>query len=345
LYEKKIALIGALLIVISPIQYTAYVFILWKNMWAIVLMLTAFIFIKKELFIETFITEILLALSHKTTAIIYTAVLGLMLISNWRRFKEFIFHIIVTILCFTLVNPSINSSIRFPPIGVFIELDRYILLSLPIIILALYGVFIFIKNKKLPGLWGFIIISLIFPIFRLPFYQRILIFTDISMIMLAAYGLNNLADKINYQKDFVKSITIFIILCIFFGTLVGNLYSQIITNKPIISSENLIKIESETRNLPENITVLTSTDEAPWMEGWSHVHIAAPGMLHDNHNLDEWVSFWSSTSSSDKINFLSKLPQPLYIVTSKNITDLIGKLPDCIILLSNNIFFNNCKKI
>jgi hypothetical protein len=94
--------------------------------------------------------------------------------------------------------------------------------------------------------------------------------------------------------------------------------------------------------VPEDAVILTTNAEAPWYQGWTLSHIAAPGMLYDNHDYPAWVHFWESTSTPEQIAFINSFPQPLYVSTTKELSGLINTPPPCLTALYPWLLRNDC---
>ena len=89
---QKIALAAAALLVISPIQYTAYWFMLYKNLFGLIFFFLVFIFLKKKWFWPALASALIIPLSHQTTTILFLGILlgyvSLTLLFKKRFLKE-----------------------------------------------------------------------------------------------------------------------------------------------------------------------------------------------------------------------------------------------------------------
>lgn len=344
---KRAALIGGLLLALSPIGYTAFWYMLYKNAFALCLMLLAFIAYERRAFWPHIALDIAIAVSHKTSAIIYLITLGVLMILDRSRWKEVIVHGVLTGACMAILFLNLFTSTKAlgsGAVAVFIEWGDYITYSIPLIIASL-GTMIHRKNIKIPRtLLALTVASFAFPVFSLPFYQRIFVFTDVALIALAAYGIDYFISKISFgQEKAWVPYGYFVVVCLIIGLHLGNLKSQMSALRPLETDSNLQQISAIGALVPDNAILLTTNNEAPWYEGWTEAHIAAPGMLRDTHNFSAWVTLWSSTSTPEQTAFLNTFPKPLYISTLGNFAELIGIPPKCVTKVAANLLRNDCR--
>ncbi len=325
------AYIGALLLLISPIQYNTYWYMLWKNALAINLLFLAWICIEKKSLWGVAALDILIAWSHKTTALLYGTSLGLLALSSSKRLI-FLMHAGITALALTLVAfPALHTATKDAPVAVFLEWPEYLRLSFPLLLLVL-SVLPTFRHAKIPThLLVFSVVAFAFPLLRLPFYQRVFVFTDVVLCALAAYATTHiLATLLQQQTRIIKKALYAGVLCVALGSSLGGLWNQTTQLQPHTKDETLAPIEAFGADISPEATILTSTSEAPWFEGWTHAHVAAPGMLRDIHNFPEWEAFWSATSTQSRINFLNEYPKPLYISTEEDYDYLEKHMPHCV---------------
>ena len=320
------AFLSAFLIVLSPIQYNAFSYMFWKNAWALCLLAIAFISVERRYAVALILCDLAIALSHKTTAIIYIATLLVLAVFDGGRQRMALTNVGITGALLALVNFSVlGTALSAPPVAIFIDWHIFLVLSCPFALFIAAGWRSFLDRPRIPTvLLAFLVASLLFPIFQSPFYERIFVFCDIALAVFAGYALNHVLSNFDLNSLDIRFFVSFAALCISVGLLFGVLLDQIRAFAPLISKNSIASIEQLTAQIPPDATILTTSDEAPWFEGWTEAHIAAPGMLRDNHNLDEWIGFWTATSSAQKIAFLNGLPRPLYIATLGNFDDILG---------------------
>lgn len=344
--NKKIALIALTLLVFSPIQYTGYWFMLYKNFFGLIFFFLFFLFLKKKRFLLSLLSALIVPLSHQTTTILLLTTLGFYILITLLFKKRFLISelIILTLVLFTYLylHPNVQQKFDAPPVGVFIEKIYFIIIALPLIVLTIIGFPKFLnilKQNLLPAAFGGI--SIIFPLLSLPYYQRIFLFTNYWLIFGAAVGTYNLLKfhTLN-KKKYYKPIIIVAVLLIFH---VSFLIYQIFKLKPLINQEHIIEINKLKESIPTNASILTSTRLTPWVQGWTTAKVYAPGILKDKHPSWEWQSYWEG-SSKEKISFLSTFPKPVYIFIDESQNNLfIPKIP-CVKKITKMLYVNKCEE-
>lgn len=343
--QKQGAFIAGLLLVGSSVAYSGYWYFLLKNALALDLMLLAFIAIERRWLSAWFALDIALVLTHKTSAIIYILTLIVLFIFSRSRRKEFALHIAVAGALFAFINaPTVHELSVVMPSAVFLDWKTYLVLSLPFILAIAVAGKAFLQYKIPSTLLALAGVSLLFPLFRLPFYERIFIFSDVALAGLAGYGIHSILSSLKSAWGTKQALIPLSILALITGLFFGNLWNQVTSTPPLTSNEQISRIEEIGKAVPKEATILTTSDEAPWFEGWTNAHIAAPGMLNDNHNLEAWTELWSQESTEEKIKFLDDFQKPLYISTFYTLEDLIGMPPDCVHEVSKNLWFVACEK-
>lgn len=344
--QRRGAFIAGILLVCSSLAYTGYWYFLFKNALALDLILLAFIAIERKWFPVWIALDLAIVLTHKTSAIIYLLTLATLFIVSPTQRKHYLTHLAITGFLFILINaPTVRELGTVLPSAVFVDWKTFSLLSLPLFIVIVLGLRAF-RHYTIPKtLLAFSAVTLLFPIFKLPFYERIFLFADVALVALAAYGINFSLTYRASEKSVRHRLFVFLILSLAGGLYMGNLWREVTTTSPLVSDTDIEVIETIGGLVPSDATILTTSDEAPWFEGWTRSHIAAPGMLNDNHNLEEWTTFWNSTSTTERIKFLNDFDTPLYISTLGDETNLAGTLPECAQEVLPHLWYVACEKI
>jgi hypothetical protein len=337
------ALFAGLLLILSPVQYEAFWEILWKNAFALPALFLTFIAIEREKLWWVLALDIVLALSHKTTAILYIATLILLFIVWEKRRKEMALHTLLTAVFVTVAAlPALHTATLAVPVGIFLNWEDYFRFSAPFLFLIAFGGEAF-RERKIPAtLLAFTCVGFAFPIFHLPFYERIFLYTDIGLVAFAAYGADWLYQKIDgtFRAPSIVAVTA---LCIALGLFVGYEKNEINNRPPFFSASDIAHIEAIGKEVPPEALLLTNAAEAPWFEGWTHAHIAAPGMLRDTHNFDAWNTFWYATSTAERSAFLASFGPDLYIAALDNLDALTGPPPPCVKAVVPGLWKSECR--
>lgn len=369
-WNTRAGLFAVLLFSISPIQYTAYWFMLYKNAFALPLMLAAFLLLEKRSRLAIPL-GILIASSHHTTGIIFLLTAGVYALLNRENRNVILQTFTGTFITFLSLHYSSISDYVNSPMAVFMHKKEYLLWSSPLLILAWFGIQKFARTHSRSVIIAFFIVTAAFPLFSLPFYERIFIFTDIAMIMAAAVGCQTLYQKIipSLSRDYFRLYSLFtnptlkrqsIVakiknekektthygLILASGMLIGLIalvtYSRIGNLRPLVSSEDLHELNNIARNVPPDATILTSTALAPWVHGWSLNKIVAPGLLHDTRTAQEWALFWTGGADAKK-KFLHSFPKPLYIFAHPDQQETLVKgIQECLSKKTQFLFLYAC---
>lgn len=316
--NTKTAFFAAILFTISSVQYFGYWCMLYKNGYAfLLLIITALLIDKKSNWM--YLGVVLLSLTHQTTSIIFLLSLGIyFLIQKENRRQTFLMLTLGGSLFFLLQAPNIGSHIATFPVASFLSWKQYLLFGLPIILLAFFGLQDFFKKMHGSFYLAFGIVVLLYPLFHLPFFQRILLYTDLALIVVASYGIVYLFENKfriwNIEQSELGKILAISLLA--FASIF--LVHKMVTLFPIVTENEIIQLEQIDSLVSKESYVLTKMSLAPWVEGFSHTHVISPGLLHDNHNNEQWNQFWNETDVNKKIIFLNSFPKPLYMFLPVN---------------------------
>lgn len=344
--NKNIALVALALLILSPVQYLGYWFMLYKNFFGLIFFFLAFIFIKKKWFWPALLCALVVPLSHQTTTILLLGILGGYILLTLLFQKKFLIPelIILALTFFTYLylHPHVQQKIDAPPVGIFIEKLDFLLMTLPLILLTLAGLPKFFKvlkeNYLLIALGG---VSIIFPLLSLPYYQRIFLFTNYWLILGAAIGLHAL---VNFHSEHGRRYCQLILMAVVILLIshVGLLIHQITRFDPLITPDITAEIIGLQKIVPENASILTSVRLTPWVQGWTTAKVYAPGILKDQHPSWEWQAYWSG-SVNERVSFLSTFPKPVYIFIDHSQSDLFVPKSSCIQKITQMLYLDNCQ--
>ncbi|MEK7560403.1 MAG: DUF2079 domain-containing protein [Patescibacteria group bacterium] len=340
-WGAKTALWAALLLIVSPIQYTAYWFVLFKNAFALPLMLLAFFALEKGSR-WAILLGVLLAFSHHTTSIIFLAAILIYAVLRRERRRLALLTAAVAIPAFLYLHyPAIPDYVN-APVAVFVQWKEYLLLSLPLFILASFGIKDAVRNASRSTVAAFFIVSAAFPLLGLPFYQRIFIFTDIALIIPAAVGLVKIAEALKSRDRSPIKIAAALIAILSLAWFAANTESRIYHLRPLVSTKEIEELKYMASNIPADNAILTSTPLAPWVHGWTRVRVIAPGLLGDTHSAQEWISFTHGPAGA-KIDFLKNFPRPLYIFLGpRENEEFLSDIKNCVDQKSDYLFRYTC---
>ena len=312
-HNKTAGLFALLLYSLSLVQTESYLMFLYKNAFALPFLILGLKFFNEKKWQLFFLSSLIILLSHRTTAIIYFLTLGLYW--TWLLLKQKKYTLLVisysllvisSLSCFFFLNlKSIilnlvehnNYNVRT---GLFFGDENILKHIWPLLPLTITGLVISIKRKTNTLVLFLTGLCLVWIIFHLPFYRRIWLYFDLSLIMLSSYFLSEL----NYSKKYLKLALGIIIIFFAFR------FSQFTWAKdPLISKQEI----KELKNLDaKNIFILAvSANDAPWLLAFTNGYrLGAPGLLEDPHTYEEWQNFWQGQNQRQ---FISNYPRPLYL--------------------------------
>ncbi|MFH1175483.1 MAG: glycosyltransferase family 39 protein [bacterium] len=377
IHSDSAGIIGAFLFAASPIQFLTFQYLFIKNIIAISLLIFFFLaFIKflkqtsranpnKKTILKLQITCLgalsLILLAHRTTTFIASAVLIFFALIcffqnfNTQKIKKRSFYLLLALIFFAIgiwVNfPAVKILLKeilsnfkdFDPFavkeGIFLAPKDYLLLSASIIPLALFGYLEKIREKELDIFFAFSTVCLIWILFQLIFYKRIIIFLDLAVIFLAMPPIAKILNHNSLPKLY-KSFFVFIL--IFSSAFIG--FKTALSIKPEISAQELKEMQNLAQ-LPEGTALAMSSTNSSWIYGWTPHRIIAPGLFENLWPYDVWKSFWDENNpiwferKKELIALYNR--EPLYIFTGENIP--LPALPkECLEKISEMVWVWKC---
>ncbi len=336
--NKLAGIFAVILVAASIIQSEAYTMFLWKSLVALPFLVLGFKFFIEKRYWPFALSSLAILLTHRTTAIIFFLSLALYFLFIQIKNKKIFWLIaeaLISGLILFLLWPvfqnyfltfflNANSAVKE---GIFLNSKSFVSILWAPVLLAIPGVVLYIKNKEHPLLTVFTSLIIVWLIFHLPFYRRMLIFLDISLILYGAYFLA----KVNLHKKIFKFALAFIILF-----LVVRGFSFTWNKQPLIFQTDVQEIQNFNR---EGFVLATSAEDGPWLLAWlKKARLAAPGMFEDNKSESQWRDFWSGRYSQE---FLYTYPRPLYLYQRS--FKIPGSVNNCLKPVSKNFFKYTCK--
>ncbi|OGY63433.1 MAG: hypothetical protein A3B92_01430 [Candidatus Harrisonbacteria bacterium RIFCSPHIGHO2_02_FULL_42_16] len=351
--------IALFLFAISPVQYTAYWYFLWKNMLGVALLFLIFLLMDASTRLSTgrksyyaLLPALALMVTHTTTSIIFALTLTAFLISKFFLTKypyklQFV-RVLFTLLFFSLAGFlwtqwPISANYFLNAKALFIGGAEYLRLSAFLFPLAAIGLYNFwpktdstsSPQAKQSILLPFALVAAAFPIFQLPFYQRIFPFLDLAIIIFAALGIKFLlAAPLKIWK-------VLFIIWMLAATGIFT-YEQITKLQPLVSDTVIKNLELISNAVPPDANILTDTTLAPWVYGWSRQKIFAPGLINNFYSEKEWDEFWNTADAKEKIEFLKPFLKPLYFFTAKDSLNTFLPSANCAEELTEFIYKYKC---
>ena len=340
--DRRIALTAGVLVALSSVQYEAYWFMYWKSAFALCLLFLALIALERRSRYLLAGLDIAIALSHKTTAALFVMILGAYALLSRRL--EIVAHIILTASVLALVAlPSFVETAQTRPSGMFLDWFAFFELVIPFLILIAGANRLLLSLRYPMSVVAFSSVVLLYPILHLPFYERVFLYADVALCIFAAAALICIVDAVRARLD-ITAWLMLATVAIAFGLFAENVLTAFHSKGPLIPEASIERIERIGALIPEGATLLTTSNEAPWYEGWTSAHIAAPGMLRDTHSYEEWEYIWGEATEAERIAFLGEFDHPLYISTLDGIEYLVGTPPSCLRALAPDLLVYECQR-
>jgi hypothetical protein len=345
--SQTIALIGAALLTFSSVFYLGYWFMLYKNFFALIFFFLTFIAFKKEWRWLALISAAIIPLSHQTTTIVFLATFSLYLMLKLIVQRKVAISdmgiLVITVALYLYLHPRVGHKIASPPVGIFLERMQFLLAVAPLLLFAIPGI---------PRLWNvlrnnllvlsFTVVVVAFPLFSLPYYQRILLYLNFVVILAAAVGLYEIWwGRFRHHRYRIWLVILTIVLLGAHGYFFSR---QVQARQPLIN-ESIVEELSQLHQVPADSSVVTSPRLTPWAQGWSQAKVYAPGLLRDKRTSQEWYEYWGTPSIQAKIDFLSAFPQPLYIFVDPADAPIYVPRASCVEQLSAMLFGVKCTTI
>jgi hypothetical protein len=342
--NKTAALWSVVFFALSLVQQESYPMFLYKSAFALPLMFLAFKFLAEKNWPSWFIISVLIILSHKTTAVIYLLTVFAYFLFNFIKTKPLklaglvilpsaltilLFFSKIKLSIFSLFNP--NSDVVQN--GLFLPGINPLSLIWPVMLFALPGLYFYFKNKLHPLPIFFLAVSTFWILFSLPFYRRIYIYLDLSLIIFAGYFFSIFTTKISAHKNYKLFLSGIIL------SLVSLFVWQInfsLQKEPLISAAEVMEIKQFNQH-PGFILALSAND-APWLLAYAgNYRLGAPGLLEDPQTFTDWQNFWHGLNQSE---FLKRYPRPLYFYQRS--WQILDFPPNCLKNISENFSVYTC---
>lgn len=293
-------------------------------------------------FIFTFGILLSITLTHRTTSFIAIAVLSIslfiILIKNWREVKKYLIWIIsafllisglaifwnfptLKMLAFEITNGFKNMDPLVIREGMFIDPERYLLLAIPILPFAILGFFEKIKEREFDIIFTFASFCVLWILFQLIFYKRVIIFLDLALILLVSPPLGG---GVRGGEHSQFSLTNFIIAILLASTAFISIRTACADTSSISKSE-LANIQ-QLAELPQGTILAISSAQSPWIYGLTPHNITAPGLFGNTWPHEVWDRFWNEDNPvwfQSKKELLAPFVEdrkPLYIFTGENVS-------------------------
>ncbi len=343
--NKNAALWSVAFFALSLVQQESYSMFLYKSAFALPFMILGFKFLMEKKWLKFLPTSSIIILTHKTTAIIYLITLFAYFLYTFLKNKQWGLAGFFSLPAILVISGLFISPIKNYVFSFFTQNNTYVQNGLflpginplnllwPIVLLALPGLYFYIKNKAHTLPIFFLIISTTWILFSLPFYRRIYIYLDLSLILFAGYFISILLETVVTKKNSKIFFTGLILVFI------GLFFKQLdftIKKQPLILNTEVLEIKQFNQH-PGFILALSAND-APWLLAYAgNYRLGAPGLLEDPQTFISWQNFWHGLNQTE---FLQRYPRPLYFYQRS--WQIIDFPQNCLKNISENFSVYTC---
>lgn len=325
--NRTLWLVAASIFFLSIVQYQEFWWNYWRNIVGIIFLLTSLaLFLRKSPLVV--LTTIWLFSIHRPSALYFVVVVAFyflfLLLQKktipWKMFFLLFLSGILTLplyarefVVLTDMIAPITSTIGIATqSGTFFSSREFFFLIFPYFLLGIPYIFSTVEKREYSLVFAWFLAWLIWSVWRLFFYNRMFVFFDLFVILLAAYGVVHILSR--FPKGWIA------LILIFFATQ-GYLYTthaQNFLSRHTISREEFDIVENLDILLPWDATILsTHRFYTPWLLWYSKRTVLAPGML-ENQIWDEkeWNTFYFKSSDEEKCRMIAEyawLSKSLYV--------------------------------
>lgn len=301
---------GVTLLILSIAQNQLYSMFLWKAAYGQVLLLLIFFLIQEQKkYHWELLPLLLLFITHKTTSIMALAALTPhYLFATIKNKKVVILTVAIAGLFFFLGLNGLNYTKQLlhseVQNGLFLNIGLYLKYSWYLLPLASFGAYQSYKTRRnLPWL-GLLTVSLLFIIFKITFYQRIILYADLALIYFSALTIYQQRNNLRAQKILVI-LTLFIAFSNF-------LFFTKTDSKPEVTDQEITEIQNFSQSHQGAFVLSLSAQDGPWLLANlnGNIRLAAPGLFEDKYSEQTWKTFWTNPKNQ---TFFEPYPKPLYL--------------------------------
>jgi asparagine N-glycosylation enzyme membrane subunit Stt3 len=338
IFGQRAGIIAAVLYAVSYTQYEVFTYFYLKNILGLLFLLLAIYALDKEKYLVMALMFAALGIFHRPEFLLFALILVPYFLLHRRR--EILFAVIGTVILiipFWVTRWEINWGVLSGVVktavtniqtggglggGTFFDFDTYTKLSIAYLPFALVGGIYLAIKRNWNSVLFFLIISAIIVIARLFFFNRFIIPLDIAVIIIAAVGIDY--TLLNRERVW-RAVGIGAGIILLAAALIPTIHAAV-DAEPLITEKQLQAVEWLADNTEDNACILATTNDAPWVLGWSDRRVIAPGLFEwDLYEKEEWEIFFSTDDPEVARLFLDRYEDPIYIYYSLNPSNYLGQ--------------------
>lgn len=331
LFGQRAGLIAAVLYAASFTQFEMFAWFYFKNAFGLMFLLFAVYALEKRKHALMAVMLAALGIFHRPEFLIFALVLiPYFLVHRRRGIIYGCLGAALMILPFWIARWDVNWSTLTGAVstaatniqtgeglggGTFFNFTTYTEVALAYIPFALIGVFYLIMRRSWNSVFFYFVINLVIVVFELFFFKRFIIPLDISVIIMAALGIEY---GILQRRRVPKAVTALVVALLIVAAVIPTINS-VKDTRPFITEEQLEAVEWLRDNAEDEAYMLALSHDAPWVLGWSEHRVIAPGLFEwDTHTRDEWFAFFATNDSQSARDFLDIYSGTIYIYYALN---------------------------
>lgn len=337
IFGPRAGIIAALLYAVSYTQFEVFTYFYLKNVLGLLFLLLAIYALDKEKYILMTLIFAALGIFHRPEFLLFALILvpcflikrkkgillaalgtAILLVPFWTTRWGINWGVLSGALETAMTN--VQSGEAFGG-GTFFDLDTYTKVAIAYLPFALIGGICLALKRKWNAVFFFFVISAVIVIARLFFFNRFIIPLDIAVVILAAAGIDHaLLNREGIWRIVGIGAGIILLAAALLPTI-----NSVNEAEPLLTEGQLQAVEWLQENTEEDAYVLATTNDAPWVLGWSDRRVIAPGLFEwDRYEKEEWDMFFNTDDPEAASRFLARYDAPVYIYYSINEDNYLG---------------------
>lgn len=318
IFDEKAAVLASVLYAVSYTQFTAFTFMYLRNLLGMFFLLLALYALEKKRYALIAIMFAALGIYHRPEFLIFSLILAGYFLKN--RDTKLMYSISLTAILiapfwlpradqyFSLisgVSSTMVQNIQSEPAGggTFFGFNIYEWVSLAYLPFGIIGALYLVHRKTWNSLLIYFMINGVIVVFKLFFFNRLIIDLDIVVLILASAGI--LYTFLTSRKIPQIAGVVFVLLLVVSGGIVTLQKADEV--KPFANEGQISALEWLSENSEPDAFILATSYDAPWALAWGNRRVLAPGLFEwDNSGKEKWLRFLATNDPSEAVDFLKK---------------------------------------
>lgn len=327
----RAGLIAAVLYAVSYTQYEVFTYFYLKNVLGLLFLLLAVYALEKRRYALMALFFAGLGIFHRPEFLLFALVLlfvfvvrrrpgillaalgtAVLVLPFWLTRWEINWGVLTGVVETAVTNVSTGEALGG---GTFFDLGEYASVAIAYLPFALMGGIYLAAKRMWNSVLFWLIISAVIVIARLFFFNRFIIPLDIAIIITAVVGI----EFTLLRRDRIWRVAGIVVSVLVLAAALVPTVRSVAEAEPLLTEEQLQAVEWLRENAEENAYVIATTNDAPWVLGWSERRVLSPGLFEwDASTKEEWDAFMATADPETAAAFLETYNGPIYIYYSIN---------------------------